>query len=58
MKEGRTVPDSTGWICALGVSCATGNGDDVRIRETGRRRAVFKILGRNSSSIVCDKYRL
>src|SRR5262249_24409444 len=58
LKGRSAVPDGTGWICALGVTYASGNDDNVWIRETGRRRAVLKILSRNSSSIVCDKYRL
>ena len=53
-EGGGTIPDDPGRVRALGVTRAAGNHDDVRIRETRRGRAIFKILGRNSRPVVND----
>jgi hypothetical protein len=56
-KERRVVPDGIRGICAFGVSCARRNSDDKWIFKARCGRAILKILGRNSSSVINDKYR-
>src|SRR5207248_851918 len=57
-KEGRVVPHSTRWVRALHVDHAPRNHNDAGVREVWRRGAILIILGRSSSPVVDNEYRL